>query len=61
LVEGVLNASIGPVTSETLRQYRLSVDVQAAENTIPALIEAIVGRACAPLPSVDAYRFSGSK
>ncbi len=45
LVEGVLNASIGPVTSETLRQYELSVDVQAAEYTIPGLIDAIVRRA----------------
>jgi uroporphyrinogen-III synthase len=47
LVEGVLNASIGPITSETLRQYQLSVDMQAAENTIPGLIEAIVRRASA--------------
>jgi uroporphyrinogen-III synthase len=45
LVEGVLNASIGPVTSETLRQHVLSVDVQAAEYTIPGLIEAIVRHA----------------
>ncbi len=42
LVEGVLNASIGPVTSDTLRQHQLSVDVQATEYTIPGLIEAIV-------------------
>jgi uroporphyrinogen-III synthase len=42
LVEGVLNASIGPVTSDTLRQCELSVDVQAAQYTIPGLIEAIV-------------------
>jgi uroporphyrinogen-III synthase len=42
LVEGVLNASIGPVTTDSLRQYELSVDVQAAEYTIPGLIEAIV-------------------
>jgi uroporphyrinogen-III synthase len=45
LVEGVLNASIGPVTSDSLRQYQLSVDVQAAEYTIPGLIEAMVRRA----------------
>lgn len=45
LVEGVLNASIGPVTSETLRQFELSVDVQATEYTIPGLIKAIVQRA----------------
>jgi uroporphyrinogen-III synthase len=45
LVEGVLNASIGPVTSNTLRNYELSVDVQATEYTIPGLIEAMVQRA----------------
>lgn len=45
LVEGVLNASIGPVTSDTLRQYELNVDVQPGEYTIPSLIEAIVQRA----------------
>jgi len=56
LVEGVLNASIGPVTSDTLRQYQLSVDVQASEYTILGLIEAMVRRAGArsrpaqPLP-----------
>jgi uroporphyrinogen-III synthase len=55
LVEGVLNASIGPVTSDTLRQYELNVDVQPTEYTVPRLIEAIVQRANAgarpePLP-----------
>jgi uroporphyrinogen-III synthase len=50
LVDGVLNASIGPVTSETLRQFELSVDIQAAQYTVPGLIEAIVDRAhsCPP-------------
>jgi uroporphyrinogen-III synthase len=50
LVEGVLNASISPVTSDALRRYQLSVDVQAAEYTIPGLIAALVKRAgtCAP-------------
>lgn len=45
LVQGILNASIGPVTTDTLRQHELSVDLQAAEYTIPGLIEAIVNRA----------------
>jgi uroporphyrinogen-III synthase len=45
LVEGMLNASIGPVTSDTLRQHELSVDVEAAEHTVAGLIEAIVRRA----------------
>jgi uroporphyrinogen-III synthase len=52
LVEGVLNASIGPVTSDTLRQYELNVDVQADEHTIPGLIDALVrcagARSCPP-------------
>ena len=45
LVRGVLNASIGPVTSETLRRYGLAVGVQARQYTIPGLIEALVERA----------------
>ena len=45
LVAGVLNASIGPVTSETLRHYELSVDLQAMEYTIPGLVAAIVKHA----------------
>jgi uroporphyrinogen-III synthase len=44
LVQGVLNASIGPVTSDTLRQYQLDIDLQASEYTIPGLIDAIVRR-----------------
>jgi uroporphyrinogen-III synthase len=47
LVEGVLNASIGPVTSDTLRQYELNADVQATEYTVPGLIKAIVRHASA--------------
>ena len=45
LVKGVLNASIGPITSDTLRRFELSVDVQASKYTIPGLVEAIVRRA----------------
>lgn len=45
LVAGVLNASIGPVTSNTLRQHELSVDLQAQTYTIPGLVEAIVAHA----------------
>jgi uroporphyrinogen-III synthase len=50
LVAGILNASIGSVTSQTLRQFQLSVDVQAVDHTIPGLIAAIVTSAasCAP-------------
>ena len=45
LVSGILNASIGPVTSQTLRHYELNVDAEAATFTIPGLVEAIVERA----------------
>jgi uroporphyrinogen-III synthase len=36
-------ASIGPVTSATLRELGLAVDIAAKQFTIPGLIEAIVG------------------
>jgi uroporphyrinogen-III synthase len=35
-------ASIGPVTSSTLRELGLSVDIEAREYTIPGLIDAII-------------------
>ena len=41
-LNGVRFASIGPVTSSTLRGLRLPVDIEAAEFTIPGLVEAIV-------------------
>ena len=39
---GVHSASIGPVTSATLREFGLPVDIEAAEYTIPGLVAAIV-------------------
>jgi len=39
---GVKLASIGPVTSSTLRELGLAVEIEAREYTIPGLIEAIV-------------------
>ena len=39
----VLVASIGPVTSESARKLGLTVGVEAAESTIPALVKALVG------------------
>lgn len=39
---GVQMASIGPVTSATLREVRLPVDIEAREFTIPGLLTAIV-------------------
>jgi uroporphyrinogen III methyltransferase/synthase len=41
MLNGVKLASIGPVTSSTLRGLGLSVDIEAAEYTIPGLIKAI--------------------
>ena len=42
LLEGIQTASIGPVTSATLRQVRLPVNIEAREFTIPGLVSAIV-------------------
>jgi len=39
---GVTLASIGPVTSATLRDLKLGADVEAKQYTIPGLIQAIV-------------------
>jgi uroporphyrinogen-III synthase len=39
---GVHTASIGPVTSATLRELGLPVDIEAHEYTIPGLVAAIV-------------------
>ncbi len=42
-LDGILLASIGPVTSSTLRELNLGVDIQAKQFTIPGLVTAIVG------------------
>lgn len=42
---GARTASIGPVTSATLREWGLPVDIEAKEYTIPGLVEAIVRKA----------------
>jgi uroporphyrinogen-III synthase len=42
-LEGVQFASIGPITSATLRELGLPVDIEAREFTIPGLIQAILG------------------
>jgi uroporphyrinogen-III synthase len=47
-VEGILLASIGPVTSSTLRELGLRVDIAAKEFTIPGLVEAIVKATTGP-------------
>lgn len=41
-LEGITLASIGPVTSATLRELKLDADLEAAEYTIPGLIQAIL-------------------
>lgn len=40
-LRGVTIASIGPITSEAVREHGLSVDVEAAAHTIPGLVAAL--------------------
>jgi len=46
-LSGVLVASIGPITSDTVRELGLTVGVEAGEYTIPGLVQAVVDRLCA--------------
>ena len=39
--DGILMASIGPVTSSTLREFGLPVNIEAKQFTIPGLVDAI--------------------
>jgi uroporphyrinogen-III synthase len=41
-LDGILMASIGPVTSSTLREFGLPVQIAAKQFTIPGLVAAIV-------------------
>jgi uroporphyrinogen-III synthase len=41
-LEGIQLASIGPVTSSTLREFALRADIEAEEFTITGLVEAIL-------------------
>jgi uroporphyrinogen III methyltransferase/synthase len=41
LPEGIKIASIGPITSATLKKRGLRVDIEAKEHTIPGLVSAI--------------------
>jgi uroporphyrinogen-III synthase len=43
-LRGILTASIGPVTSSTLRELGLGVDIEAKEFSIPGLVDAIIAR-----------------
>lgn len=42
--ESVFLASIGPITSQALRELNLEPTVEASESTIPSLVEALVRR-----------------
>jgi uroporphyrinogen III methyltransferase/synthase len=42
-LKGIRFASIGPVTSATLRELGLPVDIEAREFTIAGLLQAILG------------------
>jgi uroporphyrinogen-III synthase len=50
-LDGILMASIGPVTSSTLRELGLRVDIAAKEFTIPGLVDAIVDKVKMNSPS----------
>jgi uroporphyrinogen III methyltransferase/synthase len=39
--DGIKTASIGPITSKTMKDLGLSVDVEARQHDIPGLVEAI--------------------
>ncbi len=39
--DGIQFASIGPITSSTLRELGLRVDIEAKDYTIPGLIKAV--------------------
>jgi uroporphyrinogen-III synthase len=41
-LDGIQMASIGPITSSTLREFGLPVSIVAKEFTIPGLVAAIV-------------------
>jgi uroporphyrinogen III methyltransferase/synthase len=56
-LKGVKLASIGPVTSSTLRECGLRVDIEAGQYTIPGLIQAI-SAACRQLPKRGVTRLS---
>jgi len=50
-LNGILTASIGPVTSSTLRSSGFSVDIAAKEFTIPGLVASIVAGVSARGPT----------
>ncbi len=53
LQNGIRSASIGPVTSDTLREFGLPVHIQAEHYTVPGLVDALV--VAAKLSPIDPY------
>jgi uroporphyrinogen III methyltransferase/synthase len=53
LLRGVAIASIGPITSQTIRKLRLPVTIEATQSTIPGLVEAIERHFRAKTPGND--------
>jgi uroporphyrinogen III methyltransferase/synthase len=51
LLRGVAVASIGPITSETIRKLGLNVTIEATESTMPGLVRAIEGHFRMQTPS----------
>jgi uroporphyrinogen III methyltransferase / synthase len=47
-LSGVKIASIGPITSATLREHGVSIDVEATPHTIPGLVDAIAQKIASP-------------
>ena len=45
LIQKATVACIGPITAKTVQEEGLSVDIVAAENTVSALVDAIVAHA----------------
>jgi uroporphyrinogen III methyltransferase/synthase len=41
-IQGPVIACIGPVTAQTAREMGLTVDIEAKEFTIPALVDALI-------------------
>lgn len=50
-LNGMIIASIGPITAKTIREMGLEVHVMAAQNTIPALVQSLVDYVRHEVPS----------
>jgi uroporphyrinogen-III synthase len=54
-LKGICLASIGPVTSSTLQEFGLRVDISAREYTIPGLVDAISRWTTRLAPHTDSW------